>query len=153
MTLPEIDHVSFFAEHALCSFRPWSHYQGDMVCACVRYRSYRLVVTWDHLNFCFALSITFRWARWNGNVVRENVREPLKLASKLSSHRPSLALDGGSINSEANGHSPLSVFSLRSVASFLVEATACRLVNSLIFLNKIQEIKDVRQSKFSAFIF
>ena len=74
------------------------------------------------------------------------------LASKLSSHRPSLALDGSSINSEANGRSPLPVFSLPSVASVLVEATAYRLVNSLIFLNKIQQIKDIRQSKFSASI-
>ena len=73
---------------------------------------------------------------------RNNVTS--SFASKLSLPRPSLALDGGSIISVAR----CCQFSL-----FPVEATACRLVNSLICLNKIQEIKDVSQSKFSAFIF
>ena len=45
--------------------------------------------------------------------------------------------------SEVSGCSLLPVFSLRSVASVLVEATAFRVVNALIFLNKIQEIKDI----------
>ena len=50
---------------------------------------------------------------------------------------------GRSFFSEVSGRSLLPVFSLRSVASVLVEATAFRVVNALIFLNKIQEIKDI----------
>ena len=55
--------------------------------------------------------------------------------------------------SEVSGRSLLPVFSLRSVASVLVEATAFKVVNALIFLNKIQEIKDICQSQFSVSIF
>ena len=100
--------------------------------------------------FCRACVDIF--CRWNcvvacaslHHVIHDRKNVTSSFAGKLSFHCPSLALDGGSIISVAR----CCQFSL-----FLVEATACRVVNSLIFLNKIQEIKDIRQSKFSASIF
>ena len=170
MTLPEIDHVSFFAEHALYIFRPWSHYRGDMV-VCIRKvlfipRSCNLRSS----QFSFRFVNNIPPGKRNGKPVRENVwvrnakiGPDLRLArwgqiyTRLTWYtigklwRPPWW--ASCLPIEANGRSPLPVFSLRSVASVLVEATACRLVNSPIFCNKIQEIKDVRKRKFSASIF
>ena len=80
--------------------------------------------------------ITSRDTRWK--------KCDVLLCEQAVCHRRLLALDGGSIISVAR----CCLFSLS-----VVEATACRVVNSLIFLNKIQEIKDIRQSKFAASIF
>ena len=128
----EIATLSLPKKAAIASFI-WTPFRGHFRLGAIHITRNR-----SRVIFCRAcIDIFRRWYRVVTcaslhHVIHDRKNVTSSFASKLSLHRPSLVLDGDSIISIAR----CCQFSL-----FLVEAAACRVVHSLIFLNKIQEIK------------